>query len=437
MTDLTSLRLNAPFLLALPPRVLKSIYAKLRPQERRQIAAYWEGLRTDAQVPPEGDWRVWLFMGGRGAGKTRTGAEWVNALAASGEAMRVGLIATTLREARQVMVEGESGLLNTAVVADRPRFERGAGRLRWRSGAVGEIYSATRASVLRGPQFDLIWADEFAKWREAQAAFDMAQMGLRLGDAPKMLVTTTPARVRHMRALIADPATARTHAPTRANGWRLAPGFIAELQRRYGASALGRQEIGGEMLEDDETALFRRAWIDAARVGEAPQLERVVVGVDPPVTSGGKADACGIVAAGRAADGAIYVLADMTVQGLSPAGWAKRVQRAVEAHEADAVVVETNQGGELVSDLLKKMADGGARVARVHAREGKRQRAEPVALLYETGRVHHVGSLSELEDEMCLFGGDAGGGASPDRVDALVWAVSALGRSGGPRVRGA
>ncbi len=351
--------------------------------------------------------------------------------------MRIGLVGSTMREARQVMVEGDSGLLNIAPAGERPGYERYAGRLRWKSGAVAEIFSATRASVLRGPQFDLIWADEFAKWKDAEAAFDMAQMGLRLGPHPRMLVTTTPARVKHMQRLVADASVARSHAPTAANGWRLAPGFMEELERRYGASALARQEIHGEMLEDDETALFRRAWIDAGRVRAAPKLMRVVVGVDPPVSSGRKADACGIVVAGRCAAGDVYVLADMTVQGLTPAGWAKRVRRAVEAHEADAVVVETNQGGELVSDLLKASTEGGARVARVHARAGKRMRAEPVALMYETGRVHHVGALSQLEDEMCLFGGTAGGGASPDRVDALVWAVSALtGGEGAPRVRG-
>ncbi|MFT3809271.1 MAG: terminase family protein [Micropepsaceae bacterium] len=404
--------------------------------EKRQIAAYWEGLRTEAQTPPEGDWRVWLFLGGRGAGKTRTGAEWVNRLASSGAAMRIGLIGATLREVRGVMVEGDSGLLNTSFAAERPVFERTAGRLKWPGGAVGGIYSAARASTLRGPQFDLIWADEFAKWREAQAAYDMAQMGLRLGEAPRMLVTTTPARVGHMRRLVDEAAVVKSHAPTDANGWRLAPGFVDGLHSRYGGSALGRQEIGGEMLADDETALFRRAWIDAARVREAPKMERVVVGVDPPVSSGGRADACGIVVAGRAADGAIYVLADATVQGLTPAGWAKRVKRALTLHEADAVVVETNQGGELVSDLLKKTTEGEARVTPVHAREGKRMRAEPVALLYETGRVRHVGSFPELEDEMCLFGGAEGGGPSPDRVDALVWAVGALDRTGEPRVRG-
>ena len=374
-------------------------------------------------------------MGGRGAGKTRTGAEWVSALARSGAAMRIGLIGATLREVRSVMVEGDSGLLNVAPNGERPAYERYPGRLRWRSGAVAEMFSATRASALRGPQFDLIWADEFAKWREAQAAFDMAQMGLRLGETPRMLVTTTPARGAHMRALMADDAAVKTHAPTQANAWRLAPGFVDELERRYGASALARQEIYGEMLADDETALFKRAWIDAGRVSETPKLTRVVVAVDPPVTSGRKADACGIVVAGRCAAGEVYVLADMTVQGLTPAGWAARVKRAVAAHEADVVVVEANQGGELVSDLLKKVGEDQMRVTPVHARTGKRTRAEPVALAYETGRVHHVGSLPDLEDEMCLFGGADWDGKSPDRTDALVWAVTALGKDGvGPRV---
>lgn len=401
------------------------------------MTAYWEFLRNEAQTPPEGDWNIWLFMGGRGAGKTRTGAEWVNRIASAGGARRVGLIGATMREARAVMVEGDSGLLNTSFPAERPAFARDAGRLKWKSGAVGEIFSAAKASMLRGPQFDLIWADEFAKWGEAQAAFDTVMMGLRLGEKPRMLVTTTPARVPHVQALAADASVRQSRAPTRANGWRLAPGFVESLEARYGTSAIARQEIGGEMLEDDETALFRRAWIDAARVTLTPKLKRVVVGVDPPVSSGRKADACGIVAAGVCAAGEVYVLADLTVRGLTPAGWAKKVQRAVDMHEADAIIVESNQGGELVSDLLKKSADGGARVTRVHAKASKRTRAEPVALLYETGRVHHVGLLRELEDEMCLFGGEAGGGASPDRVDALVWAVNALtGKAGEPWVRG-
>ncbi len=406
-------------------------------KDRRRLDRSWDFWAGDAQTPPDGDWRVWLFLGGRGAGKTRAAAEWVNAMASSGAARRIGLIGATAHDARNVMVEGLSGLLNTADPAKRPVWLSSARRLNWASGATGMVLSAERPRSLRGPQFDLLWADEIAKWRLAGDVLSTAQMALRLGDAPRMAATTTPARSSVLRELAGDAATVVTRAATSANAGHLSPGFVAELERRYGASALARQEIYGEMLEDDATALFRRAWIDAARVRAAPALARVVVGVDPPVSSGSKADACGIVVAGRAADGDVYVLADATVQGLSPAGWARQVQRAVDAHEADAVVVETNQGGELVSDLLKKMADGGARVTRVHAREGKRMRAEPVALLYETGRVHHVGALRELEDEMCLFGGADGGGPSPDRVDALVWAVSALTKGGaGPRVRG-
>lgn len=405
--------------------------------KKRRLQRIWVFRRHEAQIPPDGGWRVWLFMGGRGAGKTRAGTEFVLSEVRAGRARRIGLIGATLHETRAVMVEGVSGLLNPFDPAMRPRWQKGARRLTWGNGAVAELYSAQRPASLRGPQFDLVWADEFAKWRQGEAALDIVQMGLRLGAAPRMVMTTTPSRSPALRRVSADPRTAVTRAPTSANAAALSPGFVAELFRLYGASALARQEIGGEMLEDDETALFRRAWIDAARVRAAPSLTRVVVGVDPPVSSGGTADACGIVVAGRCAEGEVYVLADMTVQGLTPAGWARRVKRALEAHEADAVVVETNQGGELVSDLLKTMAEGGARVARVHARDSKRRRAEPVALLYETGHVHHVGALSELEDEMCLFGGEAGGGASPDRVDALVWAVNALtGKGGAPRVRG-
>ncbi len=409
----------------------------LSKDQKRRLKRIWRFRRHDAQIPPAGAWRIWLFMGGRGAGKTRAGTEFVLEEVRAGRARRIGLIGATLHETRAVMVEGISGLLNPFEPAMKPRWLKGARRLSWPNGAVAEIHSAERPDALRGPQFDLVWADEFGKWRKGGEALDIVQMGLRLGRAPRMVVTTTPSRTPALRRIIDDARTAVTRAASKANAPALAPGFVRELERLYGASALARQEIHGEMLEDDETALFRRAWIDKARVREAPELTRVVVGVDPPVSSGRKADACGIVVAGRCAEGDVYVLADMTVQGLTPAGWAKRVRRAVEAHEADAVVVESNQGGELVSDLLKASTEGGARVARVHARAGKRMRAEPVALMYETGRVHHVGLLSELEDEMCLFGGAAGGGASPDRVDALVWAVSALTQGeGAPRVRG-
>ncbi len=404
------------------------------------LATYWEFLRGDAQAEPEGrTWRVWLFLGGRGAGKTRAGAEWVNHLAASGQAMRIGLIGASLHEVRAVMVEGASGLLRTSHPRDRPVYERTARRLTWPSGAVAEIYSGNRPQSLRGPQFDLIWADEFAKWEDPEAAYDMAQLALRIGEMPRMLVTTTPTRLPFLKALKADAETVTTHATTRANDWRLAPGFVAALENRYGGTALARQEIGGELLQDAEDAMFRRAWIDAGRVGVAPELKRIVVAVDPPVSQGPRADACGIVVAGRARDGEIYVLADRTVQGLSPDGWAKRVMQAAEAYEADAVLVETNQGGDVLRGMLANAGGGRMRVTPLHAKDSKRLRAGPVSQLYEQGRVHHVGALHALEDELCLFGSKDAGSKSPDRVDALVWAVNDLAPVAAveePRVRG-
>ncbi len=386
----------------------------------------WPFLAHAAQLPPEDDWRVWLFMGGRGAGKTRAGAEWVNALAARGAAMRIGLIGATLHETRSVMVEGASGILRPADPAMRPRYARSTRRLTWPSGAVAEILSAERPATLRGPQFDLVWADEYAKWRHPDAAFDIVQMGLRLGARPRMLVTTTPNRTPALRKLLGDPATALTHAATGTNAVWLSPQFMRDLNAMFGGTALGRQEIGGELLQDAEDAMFRRAWIDAARVGVAPDLKRIVVAVDPPVSHGPRADACGIVVAGRARDGEIYVLADRTVQGLSPDGWAKRVMQAADAYEADAVLVETNQGGDVLRGMLANAGGGRMRVTPLHAQDSKRLRAGPVSQLYEQGRVHHVGALNALEDELCLFGSKDAGSKSQDRVDALVWAVNDL-----------
>lgn len=432
------LNLNADLLAALTPSERRAVMKSLTPDEIDHLNAWWPFWAHKAQMPPPMPWGVWLFLGGRGAGKTRAGAEWVNYLAATGRARRIGLIGETLHEARNVMVEGESGLLRPLDPSLRPRFEPSLRRLRWASGAMAELYSADDPQQLRGPQFDLVWADEFTKWKKPTHAFDMAQMALRLGDAPRMMVTTTPTRGAALRRLMADPATATTHAVTAANARHLPATFLSALQARYGGSALGRQEIEGEILIDDDSALFQRGWIDAGRVAAAPELKRIVVAVDPPVSAGVRSDACGIVVAGVSAAGIVYVLADRTVQGLSPAGWAGAVMRAAAAHEADAIVVETNQGGDLVSDLLRKAGGTRLRVKAVRARASKRMRADPVAMLYEQGRVRHVGSLSALEDEMCVFGGNAQGSASPDRVDALVWAVDELAPVAGvePRVRG-
>ncbi len=361
----------------------------------------------------------------------------MNHLASRGIVKRVGLVGATLHEVRNVMVEGESGLINTMTPCERPRYVKSIRRLSWPSGAVAEMFSAARPNSLRGPQFDLVWADELVKWRHGEAALAMVQMALRLGPAPRMLVTSTPSARPIIKRLLTAPETVTTRAPTAANARNLSAGFLASLEALYGGSALARQEIGGDILEDDETALFRRSWIDAARVRAAPELKRVVVGVDPPVGAGPRAAACGIVAAGVARDRHLFVLEDATLRHASPAQWAERAMRCAMAHGAEEIVAEANQGGEMVRALLEAAGKGRLRVTLVRATDGKRARAQPAALMYERGHVHHAGAFGALEDEMCLYGGESDdSGPSPDRMDALVWALTALMKDVAvPRVR--
>jgi phage terminase large subunit-like protein len=416
------------------------LWAALTPQDKADLAQYWDWHRLAPQTPPEAGadgaaWRIWAFIAGRGAGKTRAGAEWVSQLVAKDEAKRIGLIGATMHEVRAVMVEGQSGLLNVLNPAERPHYHYTARRLEWPNGAVAEMFSGARPNSLRGPQFDAIWADELAKWRYPDATMAMAQLALRLGTRPRMLITTTPSARPEISRLLVTPEVALTRAPTAVNARNLSDGFLASLEAVYGGTALARQELGGEILEDDETALFRRAWIDAARVRAAPPLKRVVVGVDPPAGAGPRAAACGIVAAGMAGDGHFYVLEDASVRGQSPAQWAARAMRCAEANGAAEIVAEANQGGEMVRALLEAAGMGRLRVTLVRATDGKRARAQPSALKYERGFVHHAGAFGALEDEMCLFGGERDSGVSPDRMDALVWALTSLMRRvASPRV---
>ncbi len=398
---------------------------------------FW--ARPAHQLPPEGDWTTWVLLGGRGSGKTRAGAEWVRAQVEGagpqdpGAARRVALVGETWEQARDVMALGESGIVACSPPDRRPDWVASRHRLVWANGAEAQLFSASDPEALRGPQFDCAWSDELGKWSKAQAAWDMLQFGLRLGSQPRQVVTTTPRNLDTLRAIIADPATVTTTAPTEANRANLAPEFLATITRRYGDTTLGRQELGGEMIVDAPGALFRRAAIEAARVSRAPALDRIVVAVDPPATSGEAADECGIVVAGIAGE-AVYVLADRSVARAAPAVWAACAIEAARDHGADRIVAEVNQGGEMVVETLLH-ADPTAPVATVRASKGKVARAEPVSLLYERGLVRHVGVHPALEDQLCAFGG---GGRSPDRVDALVWAVSELtsGRRGSPRVRG-
>jgi phage terminase large subunit-like protein len=303
---------------------------------------------------------------------------------------------------------------------------------------VAEAFSAEDPESLRGPQFFAAWADELAKWRHAEATFDMLQFGLRLGERPRQVVTTTPRPIALLKRLIADPATAVTRAGTRANAVHLSPAFIDAIFARYGGTRIGRQELDGEIIDDRPDALWSRALLETCRAAAAPALTRIVVAVDPPASSKKGADACGLVAVGCGVDNTFYVIADETAAGLTPAGWSARAIALWRRLEADALVVEINQGGDMVRAVIGE-ADRSVPVVTVRATRGKWLRAEPVAALYEQGRVKHVGAFPALEDELCDFGLDGlSNGRSPDRLDALVWAVTALsyGGKGGPRVRG-
>jgi len=391
-----------------------------------------------------GPWTTWLSLGGRGAGKTRTGAEWVRAMALgippyAGRAhRRIALIGETDHEAREVMVEGESGLLRISPRSERPEWTSTRKRLEWPNGAIGQVYSADDPDSLRGPQFAAAWCDELAKWRYAEAAFDTLQFGLRLGSRPRQLITTTPRPLPLIKRLLTDPRTRVTRAPTAANRDFLAPAFLDHVVGRYAGTRMGRQELDGELIEDRPDALWSRGLIEACRVSGAPGLPRIVVAIDPPGTSKQGADACGIVAVGRAEADMYFVLEDASAAGLSPSAWANRAVALYRRLNADSLVAEVNMGGEMVRAVLREV-DSSVPLKEVHATRGKYLRAEPVAALYEQGRVKHVGCFPLLEDEMCDFGiNGLSSGRSPDRLDALVWAITAMmtGRSyGGPCVR--
>ena len=394
------------------------------------------------QVPPDSDarpdWRNWLFMGGRGAGKTRAGAEWVRVQCLIEGRRRVALVGPSLHDVREVMVAGPSGLLSLEYGPDEaPRWEASRRRLVFPNGAEAHGFSAEDADSLRGPQFDAAWCDEIAAWRDGERVWDTLQMGLRLGSDPRCAATTTPRPVALVKRLVADPGTVVTRAATEANRANLAPGFMAQMETNYGGTHLARQELGGELIEDLPGALWSRADVEAARVpmDKDAAFERILVAVDPPVSAHARSDACGIVAAG-CREGVATVFADASVQGLGPDGWAATVVACADVTGAGEIIAEANQGGEMVRQVLET-AGCALPIRLVHARVSKAGRAQPVRALYAQGRVKHAGVFTALEDEMCSFGADGAKG-SPDRVDAMVWAVWALllERRELPRVRG-
>lgn len=389
------------------------------------------------QLPPEGAWKTWVIMGGRGAGKTRAGAEWVRSMVEgagprdAGRARRVALVGETHDQVREVMIFGDSGILAVSPPDRRPQWEATRRRLVWPNGATAQVFSAQEPESLRGPQFDAAWADELAKWKKAEDVWDQLQFALRLGAHPQQVVTTTPRNVAVLKAILNNPSSVVTHAPTDANRAYLAESFLDEVRARYGGTRLGMQELEGALLEDAEGALWTSAMLERGRIDRAPALGRIVVAVDPPVTGHAGSDECGIIVVGAVTEGPpqdwrAVVLEDASVQGASPDTWARAAIAAMERHGADRLVAEVNQGGDLVASVIRQV-DPLVPFRAVRASKGKVARAEPVAALYEQGRVSHLRGLARLEDQMCrMTARGYEGRGSPDRVDALVWALTAL-----------
>jgi phage terminase large subunit-like protein len=420
---------------SLSPHQQAAVLRSLKESECEALLHDWRFLARPEQLAPEGDWGNWLVLAGRGFGKTRTGAEWVRNEVKAG-ARWIGLIAPTAADARAVMVEGESGVLSVCWAGDTtdageligtPFYEPSKRRLTWANGAVATLFSAEEPERLRGPQHDRLWCDELASWTHLRDTWDMARFGLRLGE-PRTCITTTPKPLPLIKEILADPRTVLTRGATYANAANLAPSFIADIRKRYEGTRLGRQELNAEILDDLPGALWSRDMIEACRVRAAPQMVRVVVAVDPSGTSGGsdgRGDDVGIVVAGKGPDGHGYVLADRTCN-LSPDGWGRRVVDAYREFSADRIVAERNYGGAMVEHVIR-MVDRSVSYREVTASRGKIVRAEPVAALYEQGKVHHVGAFPQLEDQMALMASDGfAGEGSPDRADALVWALTEL-----------
>ena len=385
----------------------------------------WNHARAD-QRPPPGDWLTWLIRGGRGSGKTRTGAEWTHRR--SKVSPRIALVAPTGPDGRAIMVEGESGILATSAPGARPQWEPSKKELTWPNGAKGFLYTGEEPDRLRGPQHYDTWIDEPAHMPLIEDVWSMLLFGLRLvnGHGNRICATTTPKPTKWMKELIADPTTVSVVASTYANIDNLAPTFAAQVLKRYEGTRMGRQEIHGEVLADVDGALWGWEMIEEHRVKTAPELARVEVGIDPAGTSGKRSDETGIVVAG-AAGGEFYVLEDASGT-YSPETWARKSVAAYDRHSADAIVPETNYGGEMVVSTLKAV-DESPRIRPVNSRRGKVLRADPIVALYEQGKVHHVGLHSDLEDQMITW---VPGTTSPDRVDALVHVLTSLAKTVAP-----
>jgi predicted phage terminase large subunit-like protein len=389
----------------------------------------WRAKARHSQLAPDGDWNGWLVMAGRGFGKTRTGADWVKEQVEAGRAKRVAMVAPTAADARDTMVEGESGILSISSDWCRPVYEPSKRKLTWPNGAIAHTFSSEEADRLRGPQFDLAWADELAAWNDPVAAWSMLQFGLRLGKHPRWIATTTPRPLKLIRELLDREGSdvVVTRGSTFENAANLAQPFLDAIRARYEGTRLGRQELNAELLEDTPGALWKREWLDAGRIHTVPNLKRIVVAIDPAVSSSEGSDETGLVVAGIADDEQGYVLEDVSGK-YGPDEWARKAVAAYHRWSADRIIAEKNNGGDMIASTIRSI-EANIPFRAVHASRGKVIRAEPISALYEQGKIHHCGTFPELEDQMCAFTSDfdrSRSGYSPDRLDAMVWAFSEL-----------
>ena len=397
----------------------------LTPMERSRLQYLWEAWARDSQLPPPGDWLTWLFLGGRGSGKTKAGAEFVRREVTASRSSRIALLGRTPADARDVMIEGESGLLNVFPRNQRPIYQPGLRKITFHTGAEAHIYSSENPEQLRGPQHDLAWIDELAAFHTFEA-WDNLQFGLRLGT-PRQFVSTTPRPKKVLRDLIGSPNTVVTRGTSYDNRANLAPAFYEQVIRRYEGTLRGQQELEGILLDEVPGALWNRNMI---QYKDAPEIVQVIVGVDPSISDGEDAAECGIVTVGKGIDGHLYVLADASLRA-SPLSWARRVIAASEEYSGSLIVAEENQGGKMVQTVLRTVKPD-IRYRGVRASQGKDARAEPVAALYEQGRVFHTRPFAHLEDQLCEW--VPGDSESPDRLDALVWACYPMIRPKAPPI---
>lgn len=418
---------------SLTPEQLEKLKS-LTAMEQAALLYDWRRWARPKQIAPEGDWIGWLQLGGRGGGKTRSGAEWIRENVESGRMGRIALIGETSADGKDVMVNGESGLIAVSPPWFKPEFtassSNGRPKVTWPNGAIATLYDAREPDQLRGPQFDGAWLDELAKYRYAQLVFDNLMLGLRLGVNPRWLATTTPRPISLIKAMMKDPTVVVTRYSSKDNLQNLAMAYRRNVIERYAGTRLGRQEIDAEILEDVPGALWTRRNLDENRVQvqDVPPLVRLIVAIDPAITSGDSSNETGVIAAGTDKNQHGYVLEDGSLVG-TPDQWARRAISLYRKYEADGIVAEANQGGEMVERVLRSV-DPLIPVTLVRATRGKYIRAEPIAALYEQNRISHVGTFPDLEDQQIAFTPESASdrlpGESPDRVDALVWAFAEL-----------